>query len=261
MKSLGAWNLVDALSNMFQRHVDGNIYAPRQRLESLVCSLLTFETSDPRDAIYSLLDLAMETCKLSLSNNLQQRQRIIHRWNPAPEPDYSIDLLHVYTKFTKWCINESHSLDIICRHWALPELKQQPDAQYPELMEMPSWIKTGEKSACRSQNEGLSGRETADSLFGLPGNNCYNASNGDLPNIVFRRDKTPQQTEDSPPHILRAQLEVISDMNLTITIRGRSMGVVSEFHPMHGGIIPSKVLLSLGHVPSTEPQDIPDAVW
>ncbi|KAG7045301.1 HET-domain-containing protein [Colletotrichum scovillei] len=260
-KSLGAWNLVDALTNIFQRQVDGSIYAPRQGLESLVSSLSTFKTSDPRDTIYALLDLATETCKLSLSNNLQQHQRIILRWNPAPEPDYSIDLLHLYTKFTKWCIGESHSLDIICRRWALPELEQKLDEQYPELMKLPSWIKTVEESESRPQNEGLSGRKTANSLVGLPGNCCYNASNGHFPNVEFRRDKTPKPVEGFPPDSLCAQSQIISDMNLTMTIRGRSIGVVSEFHPMHGGIIPSKVLLSLGHVPSIEPQNVPDAVW
>ncbi|KAK1448734.1 hypothetical protein CMEL01_08049 [Colletotrichum melonis] len=260
-KSLGAWNLVDALTDIFQRQVDGSFYAPRQRLESLVSSLSTFKTSGPRDTIYALLDLATETCKLSMSNNLQQPQRIIRRRNPAPEPDYSIDLLHLYTKFTKWCIGESHSLDIICRRWALPELEQKLDEQYPELMKLPSWIKTVEEYESHPRNGSLGGRKTANSLVGLPGNCCYNASNGHFPNVEFRRDKTPKLVEGSPPDILRAQSQIISDMNLTMTIRGRSIGVVSEVHSMHGGIIPSKVLLSLGHVSSTEPQNVPDAVW
>ncbi|KAK1524074.1 uncharacterized protein CCOS01_09161 [Colletotrichum costaricense] len=241
--------------------VDGSIYAPRQRLQSLVSSLSTFKTSEPRDTIYALLDLATETCKLSMSNNLQQPQRIIRRRNPAPESDYSIDLLHLYTKFTKWCIGESHSLDIICRRWALPELEQKLDEQCPELMKLPSWIKTVEESESRPRNGSLGGRKTANSLAGLPGNCCYNASNGHFPNVEFRRDKTPKLVEGSPPDILRAQSQIISDMNLTMTIRGRSIGVVSEVHSMHSGIIPSKVLLSLGHVSSTEPQNVPDAVW
>ncbi|KXH42786.1 hypothetical protein CNYM01_03809 [Colletotrichum nymphaeae SA-01] len=285
MKPLGARILVDVLSNTFQRQVDGNIYAPRQGLESLISSLSTFETSDPRDTIYTLLNLAKETCKLPSSNSVQQRRQSMQERNPPPEPDYSIDLLQVYTNFIKWCIEDSGSLDILCRHWALPELKQVLDEHYPRLVELPSWIKTVHESAYGSQTEGFGGRRTGDSFVGVPEARCYNASHGLPPIISFGRDNALPKQLDQPSaentgeendttdaiapsrqrpvagrKVLRAR-RITSDMNLTITIRGLCIGVVSDTHPMYEGIIPRQVLRSLGHDPRTELQGVADTVW
>ncbi|OHF03172.1 hypothetical protein CORC01_01556 [Colletotrichum orchidophilum] len=287
MKPLGARILVDVLSNTFQRQVDGDIYAPRQGLESLISSLSTFETSDPRDTIYTLLNLAKETCTLPSSNSMRKRRLSKQEKNLPPEPDYSLDLLQVYTNFVKWCIEESDSLDILCRHWALPELKQKLDEHYPRLVELPSWIKTVQESAYGSQNEGFGGRRTGDSFVGVPGARCYNASNGLSPKICFGRDmKLPKPIEDISAQKAvegNEQFEFItssqqrplagqmnrnlltrrrnSDNSLTLIVRGLCIGIVSESYPMHEGIIPRQVLRSLGHDQKTELQSVSETVW
>lgn len=122
MQPFGARILVDVLSNTFQRHVDGSIYTPRQGLESLISSLSTFETSDPRDTVYTLLNLCKEAFELPSQGYRNENRR--HRENQPPVPDYTLDLLEVYTYFLKWCVKESRSLDILCRHWASRKLRR-----------------------------------------------------------------------------------------------------------------------------------------
>ncbi|KAK3360953.1 heterokaryon incompatibility protein-domain-containing protein [Lasiosphaeria ovina] len=187
IKPLGARIFIDVLANTFQRHADGTIYAPRQTLESLISSLSSFETSDPRDTVYTLLNLAKETITLSPNNPgnpLATRGK--RKRSPPPVPDYTVDLLEVCTTFMKWCIQESGSLDILLRHWALPELKQRSDEHYPRLVELPSWIKTVRGSAFGSQAEGFGGRRTGDSFVGTPENRYYNASLGMKPDAHTR---------------------------------------------------------------------------
>ncbi|KAK1462926.1 hypothetical protein CCUS01_08518 [Colletotrichum cuscutae] len=182
-------------------------------------------------------------------------------------------------------IEDSGSLDILCRHWALPELKQVLDEHYPRLVELPSWIKTVHESAYGSQTEGFGGRRTGDSFVGVPEARCYNASHGLPPIISFGRDNALPKQLDQPSaentgeehdktdsiapsrqrlvagrKVLRAR-RITSDMNLTITIRGLCIGVVSDTHPMYEGIIPRQVLRRLGHDPRTELQGVADTVW
>ncbi|KAM6532635.1 hypothetical protein FALCPG4_005689 [Fusarium falciforme] len=108
MTPFGARILVDVLSNTFQRDANGTIFSPRQGLESLISSLSTFETSDPRDTIYTLLNLAKETFNLPSEDKVRKEKRLKrNEANPPPFPDYSKNLLDVYTNFMKWCIRES----------------------------------------------------------------------------------------------------------------------------------------------------------
>ncbi|KAI2616530.1 heterokaryon incompatibility protein-domain-containing protein [Hypoxylon sp. NC1633] len=285
MRPLGARILVDVLSNTFQRRADGTIYAPRQGLENLVSSLSTFETSDPRDTIYTLLNLAKETFELpSISTELngQKKRRTIME-NPPPVPDYTVDLLEVYTNFVKWCVKESNSLDILCRYWALPELKQKLDEFYPRLVVLPSWIKTVRDSAYGAQIEGFGGRRTGDSFVGTPANRCYNASSDMRPQISFGRDQpgpiqqekqnrtsfddigkerpTPSRRLRSFARSHRVQRPPL-DLNSSITVKGICIGKVMSQSLMLEGIIPKQVLKSLGHDgDSAELEGVSDTVW
>ncbi|KAK7409224.1 hypothetical protein QQX98_008600 [Neonectria punicea] len=284
LNPFGARILVDVLSNTFQRHPDGTVSTPRQGLESLISSLSTFETSDPRDTVYTLLNLAKETCKLRQNVVLNERRRKKRQTNAPPKPDYTMDLLEVYTHFVKWCIKESGSLDILCRHWALPEVKQKLDDFYPRIVILPSWITTVRDSAYGPQAEGFGGRRTGDSFVGTPETRCYNASLGMTPDVLFGRDqgiaprrmsnpKPPNGTGNDivgtvprlPPTSGRAITRVPrsqQDLSRSITIKGYCIGQVNERHQMPEGIIPKKVLNILGHDgESTELESVPDAVW
>lgn len=276
MKPFGARILVEVLSNTFQRHANGTIYSPRQGLESLISSLSTFETSDPRDTIYTLLNLAKETFDLPSEDiaRKEKRQRK-NEANPPPFPDYSKNLLDVYTNFMKWCIKESGSLDILCRHWALPEVGKKPDNFYPDLVDLPSWITTVRKSAYGSQQEGFGGRKTGDSFVGSPESRCYNASLSLAPDIQWGRDQGVPPTKSLNSSLATSRrIPLLSGRTVpriprptqglshTLTVKGFYLGRVAERHPMPEGIITKEVLEAMGHDSTpNELQRVPDAVW
>lgn len=282
VKPLGARILVDVLSNTFQRHANGTIYASRQGLESLISSLSTFETSDPRDTIYTLLNLAKETINFFPHNEaLDERRRKKLEANPPPEPDYTLDLLEVYTTYVKWCVKESGSLDIICRHWALPELKQVLDEFYPRVSVLPSWIKTVRDSAYGSQTEGFGGRRTGDSFVGTPETRCYNASLNMAPEISYGQDDPPpspqtskstdQSSQSLPTNGLQPQRSrrkghrlqrPALDLRSSIKVKDLCIGHVAKPTLMLEGIIPRGVLESLGHDGNRmELEGVPEMLW
>jgi len=108
-------------------------------LEELVSQLVNFGCGEPRDRVFSMLALAKdETSGLEIS--------------------YSKSIVEVYVDFVYHATISSRSLNIICRHWATPDLH------------LPSWIQTSPSLPSKIQ-----GRNTADSLVGLPGRSHYDA--------------------------------------------------------------------------------------
>ncbi|KAI0900292.1 heterokaryon incompatibility protein-domain-containing protein [Annulohypoxylon nitens] len=179
LRPLGAKILVDELSNKFLRAADQSLFEPIKTLETLVSSLSTFETTDPRDTIYAFLNIARDT-----SPKFAARISPCAMEVPPPTPEYTHDLLMVYTNFVRYVVNSSRSLDIICRQWALPERKET-DIMYETLVELPSWIKTVPESPYGKQGEGLNGRKNGDSFVGLPNSRFYNASRDKDPEVRF----------------------------------------------------------------------------
>jgi len=120
--SFGAYILLEATSKLFLRDAKGGIRMPRTNIESLVTSLTTFDTSDRRDLIYSLVSIAQDTSQNSdiYSRPASQRRRRLN-------VDYGKTPIDVFKDFTKFCINSSNSLDIICRPWAMPKGKARED--------------------------------------------------------------------------------------------------------------------------------------
>lgn len=105
-------------------------------------------------------------------------------------PDYGNHAIEVYTDFVNHCI-ESGSLDIICRHWAVPfrkELKHDfPNVTKQKLLpvvKLPSWIGLLEDSPFGPPSK-LTGRVNGDSLVGTPNRRHYNASSDEKPVAHF----------------------------------------------------------------------------
>jgi hypothetical protein len=167
---LGAKVLVDVTSNIFRKDAGGTNFEPILSLETLVSTLSTFESSDPRDTIHALRNIAKE-----IPWTASSREQSFG--NMLPKPDYSKDLLEVYTDFLRWVIETSRSIDIICRHWAMPE-KTVRTYNYPQLVKLPSWIQEISESPFGRQEGGYNGRKNGDSFVGMPGRWCYNASHG-----------------------------------------------------------------------------------
>ena len=154
-----ATKLVDEIANAFRKHPSGKLLEPTKDLETLVSTLTAFDSSDPRDTIFALLNIARETSYMSPTS----RKNL-----PSLRPDYTQDTLRIYVDFLDWVIKSTDSLDILCRQWALPEDRQS------DKTSLPSWI-----------NRKPSAKKNAKSFVGLPGGGYYNASRNQMPEVTF----------------------------------------------------------------------------
>ncbi|KXS93961.1 hypothetical protein AC578_8 [Pseudocercospora eumusae] len=146
-----------------------------QPLEDLVSELSAFLTSDGRDTIYALRNI----CKENMSDDPVDVKFLA--------PDYSKDLLEVYAGFVQWVVDKTGELDILCRNWALPERKVR-GLNYPELVVLPSWIRTTSNAPFATRNKPTRARYNADTLVGLPGKSPYKASGNTKARYSFHVD-------------------------------------------------------------------------
>lgn len=107
--------LLRTTNSLFQRAEDGSLDRPTKSLEYLVTSLTTFDTSNPRDIIYSLVHIASDT-STSFTGSSRGRKDI-----KGLDINYDKPIINVYSDFTRFCIESSLSLDIICRPWAVAD--------------------------------------------------------------------------------------------------------------------------------------------
>ncbi|KAH8805402.1 heterokaryon incompatibility protein-domain-containing protein [Xylogone sp. PMI_703] len=186
VKYLGANTLVDVTSNLFRRTESGEIHQWLWSLEELVSYLLPFEASEPKDIIYSVLSLAKDT--RLVKNPDDQTTTLDNRLIP----DYKHKSLRdVYVDFVGYCIDTSGSLDILCRHWAAASRPNNVKA-LNEILELPTWIPSIEKSSFGTVEQRLQGRVNGDSFVGNPIRNSrpiYNASAGLIPKYRLKRSK------------------------------------------------------------------------
>jgi hypothetical protein len=172
IQGLGAHSLMTALQNLFAQSQLQTGKNPLATLEYLVTTLSVFQVSNPWDTVYSLL---------SLAKNTQGEQKF-----PI---DYNKPLFEVFKDVVSLTIQDSGSLDIICRSWA-PSPTQLREWQanstggpqtVGNLMDMPSWIRD-----VRENEFGLPlnkvgvqyDRLNANKFVGRPGHPIYNTSKG-----------------------------------------------------------------------------------
>ncbi|KAI0099001.1 heterokaryon incompatibility protein-domain-containing protein [Nemania sp. FL0031] len=163
VQSFGAYILLEATNQLFLRTAEGQITRPFKRLESLVTSLRTFDVTDPKDLIYSLVSIASDT---------PQGQNIYSGKSVAAhlKVNYERVQVQVYNDFTKFCIMSSKSLDILCRPWALPITDGDPGD------ELPSWIPMLSTSEFGNPEDIYSGRKNGENLVGPVNKLHYKAS-------------------------------------------------------------------------------------
>ncbi|KAI1163236.1 hypothetical protein F5B18DRAFT_621137 [Nemania serpens] len=177
LEPLKAKVLVDAITDTFRKNGDGTVLEPVFNLETLVSSLASFESSDPRDSIFALLNIARESMLPP-----SEESNVVG----PPKLNYERDLLEVYTDLLEWVVHSTGSLDMICRQWATPE-RTQPDGRKSTAssVTLPSWIQTISRSTWGTQEQGVNGRVNGDSLVGEAGRRRYNASYGKNPEVRF----------------------------------------------------------------------------
>ena len=251
IEQFGAKLLVDVTSDLFRKDSDGQ-YDSTISLESLVCSLNNFDTSDPRDTINAFLNI----CKESNSSHKDDHHTL-------PKPDYSKDLSQVYREFVKYVVDTSKSLNIICRYWALPE-RETKTPTTPRLVQLPTWILPVDDSAFGRGEEVYHGRKAADSLVGLPGASQYNASGSGWrkkdPQVSFPDDRALDQDKAHGGYGNDP-----SARNVTLTATGVAIGTVSfRNQPFADGVIPRDCLEKLGwnfDWKAKAVKEVPDQLW
>lgn len=186
VESVGAHTMVTTTNSMLRKTEDGGVLEYSWNLESLVMRLTSFAATDPRDAIYAFCALAKD------GNDNVKRPGAIKNGNEDSEPftpQYSKSVRHVYMEFVEYCVKNTGSLDIICRHWALPPFRPlqrskarschlrnfEMEKTVPEEFLVPSWVGLIADSAF-GLPPFLTGRINGDSLVGQPGAKMYNAS-------------------------------------------------------------------------------------
>jgi hypothetical protein len=265
LEPLGAKVLVDNTSNIFRKDAEGTNFEPIMSLETLVSTLSTFEASDPRDTVHALRNIAKEISRLSSSKEEQALS------NPPPNPDYKKDLLEVYTDFVRWVIKTSGSIDIICRHWAMPE-RTERTYNYQSLVKLPSWIQEISESPFGRQEEGFNGRKNGDSLVGMPGRKWYDASHGMLADRTwfgqdFQQDPTPATSPPSQPNGTSSNAgsgNITRKRDPSLYIEGLLINTITwASDPIPDGVIP-KVCLQKGGWSLQRAEKVdkaPDKLW
>lgn len=183
--ALGASILVDVTRNSFRKRKwdsEDRYLEPLSGLEALISNLLSFEASDPRDTVYALLSIVRD--------NNEGRDNIDGRYIKA---DYQKTAIEVYRDFTRFCVERSKSVDIICRHWAPAKKRPLESARLNRtksqknglIAKIPSWVPTLTGSPFGDPEAALNGRLNGDSFVGHPDRKPYNASKSEPASVRF----------------------------------------------------------------------------
>lgn len=187
----GAVLMAEMTRYLFRKNREGDIVECLKDLETLVVTLCPLVNSEPRDAIYAFLSLAADTVQFP-----SRRQKGVVS-NPAIHLkrnwkfDYEKPVLHVFKEFVDFCIRESGSLDIICRHWAPLGSGN-----------LPSWI--GQVS----HTADFTSFHTRVEFIGQPHNRVYHAAAHTKPDFKFDVEPLQQMISqlgnpDQEAHVLR----------------------------------------------------------
>ncbi|OCK77574.1 HET-domain-containing protein [Lepidopterella palustris CBS 459.81] len=247
IEAMGATVLVNILPHLLRKSEEGDVLEKRVGLDYLVSTLVSFDATDPRDAIYALLAIARD--------------------NPQNElkPSEGKSLLDVYTEFIKHCVESSKSLDMIVRHWAparttIPAAASKPlEKLRNRSTTLPSWIRQLDESAFGTPEKIFRGRRNADSLVGNPRNTNYNASGSRVAKEVVFGTRPVSSNHDQSGKATR--------FDGTITVKGLVLGKVTSISPrIISGIIPQEALAMGGWRYSLKEDDlaidkVPDKLW
>ncbi len=248
VQSFGACILLEATSKLFLRDARGGIRMPRTNIESLVTSLTTFDTSDRRDLIYSVVSIARDTTRNS---------GIFSGGKTGPRPlmvDYKRTPKEVFMDFTKFCIRSSGSLGIICRPWAMEivqdKSKDENDSHADGRESLPSWIPLLSNSEYGAPAEVYSGRKNGVSLVGPASHPPRYAASGKH-KCTSVRNQVVHETD-----------AVGTDDGQSIFLRGFKLARVEEVSARNTGGVILKESLELGSWAGIQTHNrVPEKIW
>jgi hypothetical protein len=277
MRALGANTLVEATSNLFRRSDTGEILERLLGLETLVSTFLPFEASDPRDTIYAVLSIASDTrARPAPAIDSTTAERVLATPTHNIIPNYGKSLADLFTEFIESCVNNSKSLDIICRNWAPVPKPGEPV--------MPSWISLISSSAFGEPEAALQGRSNGDSFVGNPSRRHqkqYNASAALTPVAAFGKhmpqedstattDTGRQQSGGSSSHARDPGSPVAGSSSVKapiyngiMSVRGIVLDTIEQLSPRAAQGMIFQEALQMGGIPHNEPaiKSVPDTLW
>ncbi|OAL46362.1 HET-domain-containing protein [Pyrenochaeta sp. DS3sAY3a] len=186
VESWGSGAIVRAAHSVLKKSDWGKIVARLWDIESLVVTFLHYEATDSRDTVYALLSLAKDKDAYPGANPSFELQ----------DQSYKKSTAQVYAEFVYHTIRSKNSLDIICRHWALPP----SDASG---LELPRWVGMATESPFGSSSK-VTGRLNGDSMVGKPGLVIYNTSQDSRPDVqLYIHDSRQRLPEIESPRKMR----------------------------------------------------------
>jgi hypothetical protein len=260
---------------LLQKMENGKVVSRLWDIESLVLTFQHFETSDPRDTIYALLSLASDGHMAPRELDLSNAASLV--------PDYTKSTFQVYAEFVRHCVQSNSSLDIICRHWALP-VKEFDGLEAsrtafslspPPNSDAPTWIGLVTDSPFGPPS-GFTGRLNGDSLVGEPRRRIYNASRNRLASVCFSGFdslSTPQLAAARLAGVLPLsngnQVDITFDrpcagsqLRPTLSAKGISLGQITKTSGrVVDGTIPVECLRMTGWKRSMGVDNIPGRLW
>ncbi|KAI0872198.1 heterokaryon incompatibility protein-domain-containing protein [Hypoxylon argillaceum] len=245
VNSFGANILLEATSKLFLRTAKGGIRRPITNIESLVTSLKTFDTSDQRDLIYSLVSIASDTSQYSRIYSSKSRRGGAQQ---EFEVDYNKPEIEVYKDFTKFCIESSRSLNIICRPWAMPV--RASGGRPGKQVRIPSWIPLLSTSEFGAPADVYSGRKNGENLVGPVGDPRYTAS-ADRPYKLVDR-----------PYALEKDYGLYDDEK-SLFVKGFTLATIGEVSPRCTGgvIVQESLMMGFGKGSRRYGDSVPDKIW
>ncbi|PKS08434.1 hypothetical protein jhhlp_005145 [Lomentospora prolificans] len=276
IQSFGACVLLDNMSKLFHTKTTGQrdsshleLIRPLKSLECLVTSLKTFDASDQRDLIYSLVCIASDTEQASdFYPGKRRNTDIIQKL----DVDYSKTRVQVYQDFTSFCIASSGSLDIICRPWAMPITRDKSKGSDSKKVELPSWIPMLASSEFGEPENVYSGRKNGDSLVGPVDQPNYRASRQKAKDWAFVRvGDAPQGSQNQTPggsengEFTSLPAPSIAEGSLTknaLRVKGFKLGKVDKVSSRTtGGVILREALALGGWTGIKNHGRVPDRIW
>lgn len=235
-----AVRLLNAIERAFRKSVDGDVVHHNMSLETLVDLGKFSETTDLRDTIYALVNMANDVASFSPPGQ-----------SDAIVPDYGKNVLDVFVDFILHCCCHSGSLDIICRPWAPVSSSAvydtgQDNRVSQNIRKYPSWIASRDNLPFGNPSWRLNHRINGKSLVGDSQERIYNTHYGSKPHVSVGRNE-------------------YGTCDGSLYARGVVLGEVAQRSTrLASAIITKECLEILGKIsydPHSDSINLPDAIW
>ncbi|KAL3418152.1 hypothetical protein PVAG01_09867 [Phlyctema vagabunda] len=181
------------------------------------------------------------------------------------KPDYRKCFRDVCADFIEYCIENSNSLDILCRHW-VPSTDSSVDSG---IEVMPSWILSITGHAFGGPEQAWRRRVNGDSFVGEFETRTQYAASGTLrPDFEFGKMKIIQKTaveeRDQDPDEYKVPLQDKTKLpprfDGTLKVKGFLLGTIEQTERIAGEVITKEALEICGWSKRTKTANL-DQVW